>query len=102
VVLSPHGCHAMSLSLHSPPSLSVLIGVGWTQDNYIEEEAPRSGFLPEEVTPRMSSTLSRSRGLTTTNFAVRRFARDGGNLFTESNLEGDSPCMEKRQKVTTW
>jgi hypothetical protein len=85
-----------------PAVFVVLIGVGWTQDNYIEEEVAKI-WIPTRGSYAKNIEYAESLGegdLATTNFAAMAIARDGGNLFTEGRLEEIRQRMEKAESTT--
>ncbi len=85
-----------------PAVFLVLIGVGWTQDSYIEEEVAKI-WIPTRGSYAKNVEYAESLGegdLATTNFAAMAIARDGGNLFTEERLEEIRQRMEKAESTT--
>jgi hypothetical protein len=85
-----------------PAIFVVLIGVGWTQDNYIEEEVAKI-WIPTSGDYAKNIAYAESLGegdLATTNFAAMAIARDGGNLFTEERLQEIRARMEKTESTT--
>ena len=85
-----------------PAVFVVLIGVGWTQDNYIEEEVAKI-WIPTKGSYAKNIEYAESLGegdLATTNFAAMAIARDGGNLFTEERLQEIRQRMEKAEGTT--
>jgi hypothetical protein len=85
-----------------PAVFVVLIGVGWTQDSYIEEEVAKI-WIPTRGSYAKNIAYAESLGegdLATTNFAAMAIARDGGNLFTEERLEEIRQRMEKAESTT--
>jgi hypothetical protein len=85
-----------------PAVFAVLIGVGWTQDNYIEEEVSKI-WIPTKGSYAKNVEYAKSLGegeLATTNFVAMSIARDGGNLFTEERLQEIRQRMEKTEGTT--
>jgi hypothetical protein len=85
-----------------PAVFVVLIGVGWTQDSYIEEEVAKI-WIPTRGSYAKNIAYAESLGegnLATTNFAAMAIARDGGNLFTEERLTEIRQRMEKAESTT--
>jgi hypothetical protein len=85
-----------------PAVFVVLIGIGWTQDSYIEEEVAKI-WIPTRGSYAKNIEYAESLGegdLATTNFAAMAIARDGGNLFTEERLEEIRQRMEKAESTT--
>jgi hypothetical protein len=85
-----------------PAVFVVLIGVGWTQDNYIEEEVAKI-WIPTRGSYAKNVEYAESLGegdLAATSFAAMAIARDGGNLFTEERLQEIRQRMEKAEGTT--
>jgi len=85
-----------------PAIYLILIGVGWTQDDFIEDKVsqiwiPTDGdyFKDQQYAERLGKN-----DLGATSFAAMAIARDGGNLFTESRLEEIRARMEKMEATT--
>ena len=103
-----HGLfHAMAKApwpflLFWPVVFCALIGLGFSQDDIIEDEIAktwvptRSDYAQDE---KYSSQFGKGT-VTVSSFAAMAIARDGGNLFTENRLEAIRARMEATEKTT--
>lgn len=85
-----------------PCILAVLIGVGWTRDDIIEEQVS-SIWVPTRSSFKQDRDYAESLGKGETNvtpFLAMAKSRDGGNLFTESRLEEIRARMEQVEATT--
>lgn len=85
-----------------PIAFLLLIGFGWTQEDYIEDQVALI-WIPTEGDYALDVNYASSLGVDNsgaTSFAAMSIARDGGNLFTESRLEEIRMRMEKAEGTT--
>ena len=99
--------HPIPFTIILPAILIILLAIGWTQDDIVEEEVNeiwirKSGSYYEDKeyadsVRGLTSTKGRSG---TSNFAAMAVARDGGNMFTANRLEEIRKRMETVEKDT--
>jgi hypothetical protein len=85
-----------------PAVFVVMIGLGWSQDDYIEDKVSKI-WIATKGGYAKNAEYAESLGegdLGATYFAAMAIARDGGNLFTEERLEEIRQRMEKAESTT--
>lgn len=85
-----------------PIILAVLIAVGWTRDDYVEEEV-KNIWIATDGDYHKDTNYADQYGkdnLGRTSFAAMAISRDGENLFTASRLEEIRARMESTEDTT--
>ena len=93
--------YPLPFCLFLPCVFAVFIGLGWRQDDIIEESVARI-WIPTKGDHAVDTEYAEQHGygFSSTTMSAAAIARDDGNLFTEDRLEAIRARMEKMEKTT--